>query len=72
MINLHAKIVPHPARIEPSWSPVGRASDWATEAGGGEEYSARDGLLFEAMSVITALFLCVLVELAGIVFMRRF
>ena len=35
IINLHERILPRPAGIEPaiSWSPVDRASDWATEAG---------------------------------------
>ena len=35
MIHLHERIFPDPAGIEPatSWSPVGRASDWANEAG---------------------------------------
>ena len=34
MINLHEKMLPDMAGIEPatSWSPVGRAPDWATEA----------------------------------------
>ena len=35
VINLHERMLPDPAGIEPetSWSPVGPASDWATEAG---------------------------------------
>ena len=35
MINLHERMVPDPVGIQPSnsWSPVGRASDWAIEAG---------------------------------------
>ena len=35
MINLHERILPTSAEIEPatSWSPVGRASNWATETG---------------------------------------
>ena len=35
IIILYGRMVPDPARIEPasSWSPVERASDWATEAG---------------------------------------
>ena len=36
MINLHERILPTSAGVEPatSWSPVGRASNCATEAGG--------------------------------------
>ena len=35
MINLHERMLPTSARVEPatSWSPVGRASNCATEAG---------------------------------------
>ena len=35
MINLHKRMLPTSAGVEPaiSWSPVGRASNWATEAG---------------------------------------
>ena len=35
MINLHERMLPTSAGVEPatSWSPVGRASNWATEAG---------------------------------------
>ena len=34
-INLHKRMLPTSAGVEPatSWSPVGRASNWATEAG---------------------------------------
>ena len=39
MINLHERMLPTSAGVEPatSWSPVGRASNWATEAGSGNE-----------------------------------
>ena len=35
MINLHESLLPCSAGVEPatSWSPVGRASNWATETG---------------------------------------
>ena len=35
MINLHEKMLPTSAGVEPAtfWSPVGRTSNWATEAG---------------------------------------
>ena len=35
MINLHERMLPTSAGVKPatSWSPVGRSSNWATEAG---------------------------------------
>ena len=35
MIDLHERMLPTSAGVEPvtSWSPVGRASNWATEDG---------------------------------------
>ena len=40
MINLHERMLPTSAGVEPatSWSPVGRASNWATEAGPIKDY----------------------------------
>ena len=50
MINLHERMLPDPAGIEPatSWSPDGRASDWATKADPNEVWNARgEGRMFQ-------------------------
>ena len=54
MINLHERMLPTSAGVEPatSWSPVGRASNWATEAG----YEILGHLLY--LGMITAKWAC--------------
>ena len=57
MINLHERILPTPAGVEPatSWSPVGRASNCATEAGAIRKLDLH--VLFQTKAVIGTAFL---------------